>query len=348
MADLLNQATTSIDMEIYEMDDPTVIAALRGALSRGVTVHIVKEPKPVGAACKVFDSESDDPGSNGDAAACDDQRQLVADVNQAGGKYVPFAKDSLCSSSRCLEHGKVVVVDSSIALVTSGNFNTTNLCDTSYSPKTCNRDYSYLTPDPDIAQSLESVIESDIEGSSYDIGSVIRPGADQKLTIGPNSMDPLVAFIQSAKTSILVENQYLKDPTLNSALIAAANNGVSVQIVLASACSFGRPKASEVKKLTSIFTDFDNAGITTKMFNKNIMIDGLAGYLHAKAIVIDGQRAWMGSVNGSTQALTANREFGVFIEDASDVAALGSVMSDDFSNPREESWQDSLRCAENN
>jgi phosphatidylserine/phosphatidylglycerophosphate/cardiolipin synthase-like enzyme len=360
---LIQSAKATLDMEVYEMDDPDVIAAIRDAVNRGVVVHIVKEPKPVGAACKVFPDASESTrlvtkpafvirpnAAKSGAASCDDQQQLVTDVNNGGGEYIPFAKPDLCGldgSKNCLEHGKIAVADSKLALVTSGNFNTTNLCDLSYSPDTCNRDYSYLTDNSDVVESLQNVVEKDRQGQTYDPSTVMTGDGASLLTVGPNSMDPLVAFVKSAKSKIIVENQYLKDSTLNKALTDAANAGVSVQVVVASACAFGKPTASAKKSLTKIFSTFDGAGIQSKMFNKNIKINGESGYLHAKAIVIDDSKAWLGSVNGSTQALTLNREFGVFFDDASDVQKLDKIMQSDFADQNEESWQDSLDCAEN-
>ncbi len=76
-------------------------------------------------------------------------------------------------------------------------------------------------------------------------------------------------------------------------------------------------------------------------------VGGFDGYLHAKAIVVDGTKAWMGSVNGSTTALTKNREFGIYFDDSTDVSSLDSIFSSDFANTGAESWQDSLTCAEN-
>ena len=349
------------------MDDPQVIAAIRSAISRGVVVNVVKEPKPVGASCRVFESRSANsqtpevfPGpeifASGDllarsgAASCEDQKQLVKDVNQSGGHYVAFQKPELCGGNgtkSCLEHGKIVVVDSQLALVSSGNFNTSSLCDLKYSPAVCNRDYSYITDDTDIVQTLETVFEKDLVGRRHDVASEMSPAAEKKLTVGPNSLEPLIAFIKSAKKSIQVENQYLNEPSFNSALIQVANRGVKIYLTVASACSFGKPKPSQAKKMSQIYQDFDQAGIATKMFNKRYSVNGQPGYLHAKAIVVDGNRAWMGSVNGSTQAMTLNREYGVFMNDSASVKKLDSIMKSDFNDRKSESWQDGLDCAEN-
>ncbi|MGZ3693612.1 MAG: phospholipase D-like domain-containing protein [Bdellovibrionota bacterium] len=348
---IINAARSRIDMEMYEMDDPKVIAALRDALGRGVKVHIVKEPNPVGAPCKVFESDkSKAKQGGGQAADCDDQTQLVDDVTNAGGKYVPFTKPDLCGdpSKSCLEHGKLIVIDSSVAMVSTGNLNTSNLCDLEFDPKTCNRDYTYVTDDADIVTSLQKVVDKDVIGKAYDVGSVIVRGADKKVTVGPNSLDPIVTFIKSAQSKIQIENQYLKEPTINEALIAAAKSGVDVQVTVASECSFGKPSPSEIKKTTATFKAFDAAGITSTMFTKNIKVNGKQGYLHAKAIVIDDSKAWVGSVNGSVQATTLNREFGVFFDNKADVKALAAMLTADLNDKNGETWQESLACAENN
>jgi phosphatidylserine/phosphatidylglycerophosphate/cardiolipin synthase-like enzyme len=83
------------------------------------------------------------------------------------------------------------------------------------------------------------------------------------------------------------------------------------------------------------------------MFNKNIEIYGKHGYLHAKAIIVDDKKAWMGSVNGSTEALTLNREFGIFFKDAHNVHKLAFEMNKDFRDPNAETWEESFDCAEN-
>jgi phosphatidylserine/phosphatidylglycerophosphate/cardiolipin synthase-like enzyme len=241
----------------------------------------------------------------------------------------------------------LVVVDSKKALISTGNFNITNLCDLDYSPNVCNRDYSYITDDPEIVSTLQQIVEKDLAGKKYDVDSVVSADVSKKITVGPNSLKPLISFLQTAKKSIQIENQYLKEPTINSTLIAAAKKGIEVQVLVASACSFGRPRAGEASRITAIYTEFDEAGITTRMFTKNNKVNGKPGYMHAKAIVIDGKKAWVGSVNGSTQGTTMNREFGIFFDDPSEIKKIVSTIDKDFSDSNVETWQESLECAEN-
>ena len=135
---------------------------------------------------------------------------------------------------------------------------------------------------------------------------------------------------------------------MNDELMAASKRGVKVFIVVSSACSFGKPDptsdANAISLWQNTFKAFDSAGIKSRIFTKQIPINGHSGYLHAKAIVVDGAQAWVGSVNGSTQALTLNREYGIFLTDPKEVAKLTSFIVYDFNHPNTESWQESLLC----
>ena len=79
-----------------------------------------------------------------------------AEIIAAGGTYIPFEKSQLCAdpAKPCFEHGKMVITDRSVAMVSSGNFNSTNLCDLALSPSRCNRDYSIVEHDTAIVDLL--------------------------------------------------------------------------------------------------------------------------------------------------------------------------------------------------
>lgn len=339
--EFLRSATQSIDIEIYEMDDSLVHTEILNALARGVRVRILKDGTPVGGSCKVFE-----PARASDTASCQSEKQLVEQVQKAGGAFLPFNKAALCAipGSKCFEHGKMVIVDQKKVLLSTGNFNTSNLCFSSESPTHCNRDYTVLSSDQNAVHLLESVFEKDLAGTSYDVSQLIAKSATTKVTISPYSLAPLVHFIQSAKRILRIQNQYLKDPDLNAAIIAAARRGVKVSVVVASACSFGTPTAGDAQKWTDTYTAFDDANIKTRIFTRAMQVKGVSGYLHAKAIVVDDARAWVGSVNGSTTSLSNNREYGIFLNEPAEVLKLAQFMYNDFVDINSESWRDSLAC----
>ena len=341
---LIRSSRRQLDIEIYTMGDAEVRNAIRDAIHRKVRVRVVQEPSPVGAACDVFRIKG---GATKTTSDCADSQQLVNDVKAAGGSYVPFQKDQLCGQpgAGCFEHGKLAIADAAIALVSTGNFDSTNLCDAAASPSHCNRDYSVITEETDVVGSLEGIFEKDLGATRYDVSSVITKSALSKMTVSPLSLAPIVSFIQSAKSSILLENQYLKEPTINAALIAAAKRGVRVELSIASACAFAKPQPALSDEWTQTYASFEQAGISVRAFTKHILVNGKPGYLHAKAIVIDGSRAWVGSVNGSTTSTSANREFGLFLTEQGEVAKLADQMSRDQRDPNAETWQDSLICA---
>jgi phosphatidylserine/phosphatidylglycerophosphate/cardiolipin synthase-like enzyme len=136
----------------------------------------------------------------------------------------------------------------------------------------------------------------------------------------------------------------LDQKDMNAALETAAESGVTVNTMVASSCSFGKPSKSEVKSTTTTYTAFDNAGIHSTMFSSSILINGKGGYLHAKAMVADGNRAWMGSVNGSNSATSNNREFGVFFSNPTWVKTLDNQIIADRNASGAETWQQSLAC----
>ena len=335
------------------MGDLEIRAAIRNAIrpNRGVQVRIVQEPKPVQSKCLIFT-----PVQASDSKDCLDQKAFVKEVNHApGSRFVAFNKQNLCGGpvNLCVQHGKAVIIDDTLALVSSGNFNAENLCDPKQHLTRCDRDYSYVTRDPDIVSTLVKVIEADLKGERYDLAALLSPKVSEKLTVSPFpkspiSRHPLVEFIQSSHSSIDVQNQYLKEPEINAALEAASMSNRSTRVMVASSCSFGRPSATEQKKWETTFSAFDRAEISSRMFTSSMQINGYSGYLHAKAILLDQNtptaRAWMGSVNGSTSATRINREFGVFFDDPVSVERLKAWMNADFANPNAVTWQQSLQC----
>ena len=337
----LKSAHQNIDIEIYEMDDPLVHSTIVAALKRGVKVRVVQEDRPVGASCKLFEA-----ADKADSKSCQSEKALVASVRQAGGQYVPFNHAALCgkAGSHCFEHGKIVIVDGTSVLISTGNFNSTSICNKSEHPDNCNRDYSVVSKDESVVSTLSKFFEKDLAGQAYDVGAILAQAPTDKLTVSPLSLQPMIDLINTAKSTLQIQNQYLNDPDMNRAIMEAANRGVKVEVNVSSACSFGKPKGSEITKWNNIFGGFDSAGIKSRIFTRKMQVGGVSGYLHAKTILVDGNLAWVGSVNGSTTSLSDNREYGIFLVDGSEVQKLASFMNQDFADQNGESWQDSLEC----
>jgi phosphatidylserine/phosphatidylglycerophosphate/cardiolipin synthase-like enzyme len=353
LIDLVDEASETIDIEIYMMTDPSFRAALRRALERGVAIRVVKDPTALGETCRYFDFSAIDLGINDRPVDddCVDQRKLVQEVREKGGSFVPFNKTELCgktpeATTRCFQHGKILVIDRNspknrLALISSGNFNSSSLCRLENSPSTCNRDYSYVTRDSEVIDALIAVLEDDAAGKRYQPTS---QRLQRKLTVSPFSKEPLINFIRTARRSIQVQNQYMKDGDVNQALIDAADRGVRVEMMLASDCAFGRPRESAKASLETLYRSLESAGIRLRFFTAQMRQKERRGYLHSKAIVVDGETAWVGSVNGSTTAFDMNREFGIYFNHPARVSHLSRIMTEDFQHENSQSWQEGFEC----
>jgi phosphatidylserine/phosphatidylglycerophosphate/cardiolipin synthase-like enzyme len=339
----IKAARKSIDIEIYQMADKAFIAELGKALDRKVKIRIIKEPEPLGDNCKLFGDETTAMAND---PACKLQMDLKKRILSSGGSFVAFDKKDLCADpqSYCYLHGKMVIADDAAAMLSTGNFNSTSLCDLAENPSRCDRDFSYVTFDDKNVKTLTAVFERDLMQSKYDLDALLKSDGNTALTVSPLALKPIVNLIASAKKSIILENQYLKEKEMNQALIDAAKRGVDVQILTASVCSFGAPKEQDKKETTDIYTQFDAAGIKSKMFSEKITVKGKKGYLHAKVMTIDGVTGWVGSINGSKTALTNNREYGIIFNDLNLVKQLEADIKKDLSNPGTETWQESLSC----
>ena len=336
--DLLKKAKKSIDIEIYEMKDPTFRKLLVDALERGVKIRIVKDSNTIGDSCD--ESEVID---ESDSSECQVEKGYINLIQSKGAQYIFFDKKQLCgiAGRSCFQHGKMIIVDNRYLLLSSGNFNSSSLCAPD-SPK-CNRDFSYLTKNAEVIRYLRGILEKDLKGERWEFKKVISQ-SPPSLTISPESATRIVSLIQSAKKSIWVQNQYLEDPAVNNALIEKALQGLDVHVQVSAFCSFGMPSDSKKLKITKIYTDFDSAGIKTKIFTSKIPVGNRPGYLHSKALLIDEEVGWVGSINGSETSTLQNREFGIIFNSKKSIEQLRRVLHDDFNHENAQSWMDSVAC----
>ena len=184
----------------------------------------------------------------------------------------------------------------------------------------------------------------DLAGVPYNLAALLAMNLAPNLTVSPFSMNPMINLINSAKAQLTIETQYLLDPTVNAAILAAANRGVKVYLMVSSACSFGTPNSVDQQVWGRIYTPFEQAGVFIRTFPSAIQINGKNGYLHAKAVVVDADMAWIGSTNSSTTSLTNNREYGILTQDPAVISGVYGFMAGDMNNPNAETWQDSLQC----
>lgn len=276
---LLEGARRSLWIETYLLTDDAVIEALVARRAAGVDVRVVLEPHPYQAD-----------GAN-DAA--------FERLSRAGA-LVAWA-----SPRFALTHAKVAVIDGQRLLVMTLNFTRSGL--------TTNREYTVVDEDARDVAAAEALIAADLAGLAD------APAApSSRVLASPRATRPaLVASLEGAARSILVEMEELSDRALVDALVAARARGCAVAAVLP---GYGRSAATDAaaRRLTA-------GGVAVRLVD--------APTIHAKAVVADGW-LYLGSANLTTASLDANREVGLALTDTAALAIVSHTIADDLARGR--------------
>ncbi len=138
----------------------------------------------------------------------------------------------------------------------------------------------------------------------------IPPGCNLVQPIfSPGTSSDLVSLIREAKATIDIEMYVFTDDALARELTAASQRGVSVRVILES-----RVKSSS---LDTIANALRAGGADVRWASAQFTLT------HSKVMIIDGQKALVGSINFSKNAQNKNRETAVIIQGP----ALGPLIS---------------------
>ena len=272
----IEQATSSLDMTMYELSDTTVENDLVSLENSGVDVRVILDQKEKSTNQAAYTKLSD------------------------GGVGVVWS-----STSFTYTHQKTITINNDQSLILSGN-----LTSTWY---TTTRDYGVFDSDQNDVNAIVNVFNADYKHSS------ITPSDGDNLLWSPtSSQSRLVSLVESATTSIDVEEEEFSDSALINALVQDADNGVAVRVVVQDPSDY----SSEIQEL-------DNAGAQVVGYSSS---DAL--YIHAKAIVVDyGQsdaQVEVGSMNWTSNSLEDNRELGIILSDTGVENVVENQFNADF------------------
>lgn len=190
----LANASSSIDLVIYQLEDPTVEEALIAARSRGVEVRVLLNGGYYG---------------NKESPANDDAYRTLSDAR------VPVRWSP---SYFALTHQKTLVIDDSQAFIMTFNF-TPQYYKTS-------RDFGVIDSDAADVAAIEAAFDSDWRGSK----KTAQQGDD--LVWSPHAKELILSLIVTAQRSIDIYNEEMADADVTNALADAAKRGVVVRIVM--------------------------------------------------------------------------------------------------------------------
>ena len=269
--DVLQAAQHSIEVEIYLMGYGGILDTLKAKAQSGVTVRVI------------FDLSKQ--ATN----------QKYYDMLAAAGAQVKWSDPRFT-----YQHAKLIVVDDSVALVSTGNFS---------------RDYSILNERNFVATDRDAADLADLVAlfEADWVGAPLTSMACTRMVISPiNSRARILDLIASATSTLTIESMELADYAARDAIKARVQAGVQVRALIAD-------------------TGFVSSNMYAADFLKSINVPvKWIPHLHTKALVADGARAYLGSVNLSSTSLDKNREVGVIVTDASSIDPMTTTFEKDW------------------
>jgi phosphatidylserine/phosphatidylglycerophosphate/cardiolipin synthase-like enzyme len=197
-------------------------------------------------------------------------------------------------------HAKVIVIDGSVAVISTGNYLKSFMLK--------ERNFVMTDSDPWDVANLVTLFDADWQ--------YVTPKLDcTRLVLSPiNSKERILSLINSATTSLVIESMQFADTSVRSAVAARKAAGVDVRVLLAS------PTWIDTNTAAASFLA-SNAIPARRLGSPSV---------HVKAIVADGARAYAGSENLSYTSLNKNREVGLVMTEPPAVDAIASTFEKDW------------------
>ena len=313
---MINSATDSIHLHVYQLHDAYLSMALIEASSRGVDITVViHEPETWWGDYNIGQSLG-----------------IAWELENAGITVMQFTTSS--SSPYQYIHSKIAVVDSTHVWISSGNWKSSSLP----SDGVGNRDWGVIVNSTDLATIVmermafdEDPSQLHVEDSTYSMpdsgsytppvsytpGSVVSPVtgpvSGELLTCPDDCMQGLADFINSAESEILLSLQYFEmdwywgwgeNPLLDS-LENAAERGVSIRLVINQHYVNENPG---IRQAVNELNDWEG-DVEAILMSENETITKL----HNKGVIIDGESVLVSSINWGDNSILRNREMGLIL-----------------------------------
>ncbi len=335
ISEIISKANQSIYIEVYQFWSDDIFDLINQTVQSkpGLTIKVILE---------------NDTGKIGEINDVDKYNKYYAykfyNLSQAG-----FNVAIKLEPTGTYHHGKIIIVDEKIALISSDNFvptafpkNPSKIEKIEY--YTPSRGWVALVEDQTIVSYFTQIFNQDFADSiDYDpsLGKGIPPPnygvlsrnvvfdapiIDENATLKPvvsplNSLGNISDIINKANHTILLEEMYIRTSIseLIDLLVKAHNErNVTVIIIL---------EDDYPGNYNDMVDYFKSLG-----FHVVPAFQSYTMFLHNKGIIIDDELVFVGSINWSEYAFTRNREFGVIIESRKIASFLREAFAFDWNN----------------
>jgi len=243
---LIQNASTSVDLVMYELTDSQVEQALVDAKNQGVAVRVLLNEGYYGK-------------QTGDYGASEPINQPAYEYLELHGIAVKWTPLYFA-----LTHQKTLVVDGHEALIMSFN-----LVPRYYAT---GRDFGI----DDIDQSDVSAIEKTFTDDWAGVQESAPQGDD--LLWSPGSKSVLLSLIASASSTLEVYNEEMNDQDIESALEAAAKRGVVVRVDMTYATNW-KPALAELASAGVLVRTYASSSKDLYIHAKMILVDNHTAFV---------------------------------------------------------------------
>lgn len=289
---LVNGAQSTIDMTMYALEDDKFLADLVEACNRGVKVRVI------------LDQNLEERGNS----------PAFQQLNSVANCSAVWADPAFQAT-----HQKTIIIDGTQTAIMSLNLQS-QYYDTT-------RDFALVENDAADIAAIQATFEADYAAGTTSTGASgvsdfgYAPDAGDDLIWSPTTAQTnMLAIINNATKTLLIENEEMGASNIVSAFEAACRRGVAVHIAM----------VNDRNEYASEFSALEAAGCGVHVYPDTT--NGF--YVHAKAAIADyglpTQKIYMGSINYSNASMTENRELGLYISDAGGAQALYNTISNDY------------------
>ena len=331
---MINGASDSIHLHVYQLHHPNLAMALIQASDRGVDITVVIH----------------EPEQWWDAYTVGQSLGIAWELENADIDVLQFTSSS--SSPYQYIHSKVAVVDSEQVWIGSGNWKQSSMPASGMG----NRDWGVIVESTDLASIVLERMEFDedasqlhVEDATYsqpDAGSyegpvlyspnpgalaITGPLTGELLTCPDDCMQGLSDLIDSADSEILLSLQYFEmdwywgwqeNPLLDS-LEDAAARGVSIRLAI------NQHYVNENPGIREAVNELNNwdGDVEAILMSENETVTKL----HNKGVIIDGESVLISSINWGDNSILRNREMGLIIHSQEITAPFEASFWEDWS-----------------
>lgn len=181
-------------------------------------------------------------------------------------------------------HAKYIIIDDQVGIITNQNL--------TFSAFEQNREFGVITTKSTVVGALDDVFEADWSGSA-------APAPPLSLLVSPKyARASLIGAIDRAETDVRLYAEVVRDGEVISALEHAVARGVAVRLVI---------NEPDDDLDLEVYARLSSSGIEIRV------ADHL--YIHAKAMIVDGNMVIVGSHNPTSTSIDNNREVSLIVNE---------------------------------